>query len=58
MLGGEDGRSEKKRYQIVTEALTKDEWMEQIVPRRQMSDTLICRWREKFVEGGQGGVSF
>lgn len=48
----------EKRYQIVKEALSQKEPLEQIARRHQVSEGLIYRWRDKFFEGGKAALAF
>jgi transposase len=48
----------EKRYQIVKKALSQKEPMAQIARRHQVSEGLMYRWREKFIEGGKAALAF
>jgi transposase InsO family protein len=43
----------EKRYQIVKEALSQKEPLEQLARRHQVSEGLIYRWRDKFLKAAK-----
>ncbi len=47
----------EKRYLIVKEALSQKEPVGQIARRHQVSEGLIYRWRDKFLEGGKAALA-
>jgi transposase len=48
----------EKRYEIVMEMLRGQEPIAKIARKHKVSDTLLHRWRERFLEGGRAGLEF